>query len=79
MRARIQKWGNSLAVRIPKAFAQQLGMAQDSEIEVELGDSELVIRPAGATYTLRDLVAEIRPETRHDEVATGDPIGREVW
>ena len=45
MKTQVQKWGNSLAVRIPKAFANDLGLAQDSSIELALEDGCLILKP----------------------------------
>ena len=45
MKTRVQKWGNSLAIRIPKAFASQTGLAEDVEVSLELEKGKLVIRP----------------------------------
>lgn len=79
MRARIQKWGNSLAVRIPKALAAEADLDQDSEVELSLVDGSLVIAPAPTRFTLEELVAGITDENRHGETDWGKPVGKEVW
>jgi antitoxin MazE len=80
MRTKVQKWGNSLAVRIPKPFADDLGVDQDAEVELSLEDHELVIRPVSrATYSLAELLDEVTDENLHDEVSTGDAVGAEAW
>ena len=80
MGARVQKWGNSLAVRIPKPFAAELGLREDSEVELRVSEGALVITPAARrSYRLADLVAGIRRSNLHGEVATGSPRGKEAW
>jgi antitoxin MazE len=80
MKARIQKWGNSLAVRIPKAFADEVRLAQDSAVDLTVRNGKLVIVPVDEPeFTLEDLVAKITPENRHGETSTGSPVGDEAW
>lgn len=80
MRARIQKWGNSLALRVPKPFAVELGLDEESSVELSLEEGRLVVRPTvQAAPTLAELLARVTEETRHGEVSTGPPQGREVW
>lgn len=80
METRIQKWGNSLALRIPQAFAAEVGLSQDSPVELTLEEGRLVIKPVPAgTFTLEDLLAGITPDNLHGEVDTGAPVGKEVW
>ena len=79
MLARVRKWGNSLAVRIPKAFADEAGLEQDSEVEVSLVDGRIVIEPSDAALTLDQLLAQVNEENLHREVDTGPATGREAW
>ncbi len=79
MLARISKWGNSLAVRIPRAFAAELGIQEGVEVEMSVEDGRLVIAPARPEYGLEELSAGITPENRHDETDWGRPTGGEVW
>lgn len=80
MKAAIQRWGNSLAVRIPRAFAAETRIRDGSEVEFSLKGGALVIRPVRRTrLALDDLLKEIKPSNRHEEITTGDPVGREVW
>lgn len=78
MHAHIQRWGNSLAIRIPKAFAQEAGLQADSEVEITLRDGEIVVRKR-PTYSLDDLLALVTPENRHEEWDMGPAVGKEVW
>ncbi len=80
MQTRIQKWGNSLGLRIPKSFAEEAGVEAGSEVDLSLEDGELVIRPKRAPkYDLRMLLRRVTAENVHTEVESGQPVGREVW
>ncbi|GIO98411.1 multidrug transporter MatE [Paenibacillus lautus] len=73
--AQVQKWGNSLGIRIPKALAMEIGLEEGSEIDLDVKDGHLVIKPR--TNTLEDLLSKITPDNLHSEVQTGEPQGRE--
>lgn len=80
MRTRIQKWGNSLALRIPKPFAAEMGLEKDGEVELSVEKGRLVIEPPSApSYTLEELLAEVRPSNLHGEIDWGPPVGKEIW
>ena len=75
MRAKIQKWGNSLAVRIPKALAELVELSDGREVELSVEDGKMIVQPARKRrYTLDELVAGITDENRHDEIGTGAPV-----
>jgi antitoxin MazE len=78
MKARIQRWGNSLALRLPKSVAENLGVGEGSVVGLEEREGQLVVRPAHR-YRLTDLLAEVRPEQLHGEVSIGAPRGKESW
>jgi len=79
MRARIQKWGNSLALRIPKPFAEESNLREDSPVDVSLRNGKLVVAIEEPQLSLEDLVAKITPENRHGETETGSAVGNEAW
>jgi antitoxin MazE len=80
MKAKIQKWGNSLALRIPKPVAEDLGMAQDSLVELTMTKKTLVVTPAPReTLSLVELLERVTPENLHGEEDLGSPAGREPW
>ena len=80
MRTRIQKWGNSLALRIPRPFAEESKLREDSPVDVSVRNGKLVVVPLlEPTFTLEELVEQITPENRHSEVVTGETLGNEVW
>ena len=79
MRTRISKWGNSLAVRLPKPFMEELGLGEGAEVEITVRDGQLIMMAANREYLLEDLVRGITPQNRHQESDWGRPKGREVW
>jgi antitoxin MazE len=80
MNARVQKWGNSLALRIPRPFAAEVGLAENTEVELSLDEGRLVIRPIHRVkYDLAELLARVTPRNRHSEVDWRDPVGKEAW
>lgn len=80
MRARIRKWGNSLALRIPKPFAEETGVRQGAEVELSVSEGKLVAAPVRrARITLGGLLAGVRKEMVHREEDFGGPVGREAW
>jgi antitoxin MazE len=80
MQTKVQKWGNSLALRIPKSFATEIGLLNDSLVEVALIDGKLVIAPIAApTYVLDDLLAGITDDNLHTEMLVDESVGNERW
>lgn len=80
MLTKVQKWGNSLALRIPKAFALDAQLDRDSLVELSLVDGQIVIKPVQSpTWTLEKLLAGVNSENIHSEIDTGEAIGNEVW
>ncbi|MGJ3237166.1 MAG: AbrB/MazE/SpoVT family DNA-binding domain-containing protein [Anaerolineae bacterium] len=80
MLAKIQKWGNSLALRIPKAFAEETGIDKNSAVEIRVVDGEIHIVPVRDNrYNLADLLAEVTEDNLHEEVDTGNAMGNESW
>ena len=80
MISRIQKWGNSLAVRIPKVFADEINLVENASIRMMLKDGALVITPNDEPqWTLEKLLAEVTEENIHAEWEIGGPTGKETW
>jgi antitoxin MazE len=80
MKSRIQQWGNSLALRIPKAMIEEAGLSLNAEVELVLVEGELVIKPSyKRRYTLEELVSKITEDNVHEETDWGDPQGNEAW
>ena len=80
METRVQKWGNSLALRIPKPLASELGLENNSPVELSLVEGKLLISPsAQQSLTLKSLLAKVTEENLHREVDTGPAVGGEAW
>ena len=79
--AQIVKWGNSLAVRIPKPVAEIAGVREGDAIVMEAGAGEISLRRKQRIPSLKELVAQITPENRYGEVNAGPERGKEsvVW
>ena len=79
MRAKAQRWGNSLAVRIPKAIADQAGVREKDEFDIEVVANVIRMKPRSRDTSLEQLIAAITPENLHGEEDFGRPQGRESW
>lgn len=75
--AQIVKWGNSLAVRIPKPLAEVAGLTEGDRVLMEAADGQIALRRADQPPSLRELVARITAENRYDETSTGRERGKE--
>ncbi|MGE0501467.1 MAG: AbrB/MazE/SpoVT family DNA-binding domain-containing protein [Rhizobiaceae bacterium] len=80
MFASVARWGNSLALRIPSAFARELDVKEGAAVEISVAGGALVVRPVedSPVYDLDDLLSRITDGNRHGEVATGEAVGNEV-
>lgn len=78
MLAKAQKWGNSLAVRLPKNVAKECGITADSAVEVLNENNFIVIKPVKKKLSLEMLLAQVTEMNLHSEVLTGKPIGKEL-
>ena len=80
MHAKVQKWGNSLALRIPKTFAEDSHLAKGSEVDLSIRDGKIVIDPnPEPNYSLVTLLNGVTDRNRHSEVETGEAVGQEAW
>lgn len=79
VRTHVSKWGNSLAVRIPKAFTADAGLEAGDQVEITLEGGRIVITPVGREYRLGELVDGITADNRPAETDWGPPVGDEVW
>lgn len=79
MQVRIQKWGNSLALRIPKSLAEDSGVDTGSVVELRVVRGKLVATPVADQYELEELLAGVSKTNLHTEVSSGEAVGREVW
>ena len=79
MPLRVARWGNSLAVRLPKPIAEQAGLDEGTQIEVTVENGKLIVTATRQDPTLEELAAGITPENRYEETDWGRPAGREAW
>ena len=80
MDTKIQKWGNSLALRIPKIYAKNTNIEQDTFVDISVEDGKLIITPKNEPLDLLDtLLAQITEENIHGEIDTGPSVGLEIW
>lgn len=80
MKSKVQKWGNSLAVRLPKPFVKEVRIAYGTPVDITVDEGKIVINPHTAEkYELDDLLRGVTKNTIHSEVETGVPAGKEIW
>jgi len=80
MLTRIQKWGNSLGLRIPRSFAADVEVEAGSTVDIRVENGDLVIRPVRRRqYVLSELLEGVNSGNLHEEISTGHPVGREAW
>ncbi len=80
MRVQVQKWGNSLALRIPQPFATEVQVEEGSLVDLSVVQGKLVAAPATTKkITLAKLLAKVSRTNIHGEVDTGPSVGREEW
>lgn len=80
MLTKVQKWGNSLALRIPKAFANGAQLSNDAIVDLSLVDGQIVITSVPKPiWTLEELLSGVQTGNIHQEIDSGNAIGNEVW
>jgi len=77
VKTKISLWGNSLALRVPKSIAQELGIQEGGEVDIQLKGETILIKKS--TPTLKELVSRITPENKHEQIDWGEPVGKEIW
>ena len=80
MHVRVQKWGNSLAVRIPKPLAEDAEVKEGSLLNLAVSEGKVIATPVSKKkLSLKQLLAKVNRKTLHDEIDFGSPVGREIW
>ena len=80
MVTKVQKWGNSLGIRIPKSLAEDARVETGSMVDISLVDGQLVIKPIQSSkYQLKRLLSQVTKDNVHREISSGDPQGKEAW
>ncbi len=76
----VAKWGNSLAVRIPRAIVKDAGLAEGDRLSLDLGaDGAIILRSSRRKYSLDELVAGISKKNQHRQTNWGTAQGKESW
>ncbi|WP_445630033.1 AbrB/MazE/SpoVT family DNA-binding domain-containing protein [Nostoc sp. DSM 114167] len=76
----VTKWGNSLAIRLPKALAEQVNVKEGTDVTFSISGNSIVITPQQRKkYTLDELLEGMTPDNLHSEIDTGSAVGNEVW
>ncbi len=79
MKTIIQKWGNSLAIRIPKSFAAEVKIESETEVDLRVKNGQLIISPIKKEkYNLQTFLSEITDSNIHEEIDFGNPQGKEL-
>lgn len=80
MQTKITKWGNSLALRIPKSFALDANLRQNELVDISIDKEKIIITPIGKKeYSLDELLEGVSEDNLHGEFDTGAPVGKEIW
>lgn len=80
METKIQKWGNSLGLRIPRSFAAEARVEAGATVDLSVENGQLLVRPLrGRKYSLSALLRRVNRRNLHGEVSTGNAVGREIW
>ncbi len=74
----VKKWGNSLAVRLPKDISKALSVQNDSFVELKLVKDGLLLKPKKSSE-LDKLISQINPKNLHTEIKIGKSVGNEIW
>ena len=77
MRSHVAKWGNSLSLRLPKAFVDRLHLKEGDAVDLDVDDGRLLITPAKPSYDLKELLAKITEENQPESIDAG-PMGQEI-
>jgi antitoxin MazE len=80
MTAVVAKWGNSLAIRIPKAISEQASITEGTSIDITVEGNSIIVTPRKRKkYTLDELLEGMTPDKFHPELETGNAVGNEHW
>lgn len=80
METKVQKWGNSLGLRIPRSFAAQAQIEAGTTVDLSVENGQLLVRSLrGRKYSLSALLRKVSRRNLHGEVSTGKPVGHEAW
>jgi antitoxin MazE len=79
MKTKVQKWGNSLAIRIPKAVSKETSITDGTAVDISVNEGGIVVSHAKKGFLLKELLEKVTDENIHREISSGSPVGGEVW
>jgi len=80
MHIRVQKWGNSLAVRIPKPLAEDAKVEEGTVLNLAVSEGKVIATPVKKhKQSLKQMLAKVSRKNLHAEAESGVPVGRELW
>ena len=80
MQTQVQKWGNSLGLRIPRRLGEQIGLDAGNAVSLSAKNGELVVMPAVPTcLSLDELLAAVSDSNLHSSVETRSGVGAEIF
>jgi len=79
MKTTVQKWGNSLAIRIPKNITRDTRLSEGSDLNILVENGKIILSPSAKEYSLSEILKHVTNENIHSEVSTGDQTGGEIW
>lgn len=84
MTSKLQKWGNSLALRIPKSYAKEVKLDEGSKVKIKIEKNSIIISPVmkkkrKKKYNLEEMISQITPENRYNEIDFGPSVGKETF
>ncbi len=79
MRAKFAKWGNSLALRLPKKFAADAQLHEGTAVDLQVEGESLIVTRSRPKFELSDLLSQLKTERRHEEVDWNARKGAEEW
>jgi len=78
MEAVVKKWGNSLGIRIPNPIVREFSLKDGSHVDIDDRGKEIVIKPVQRNK-LSEMLSKINEQNIHEEIDTGEPVGKEIW
>ena len=78
MEAIVQKWGNSLGLRIPNLIVRELSLKNGSIVDINENGKEIIIKPLQKA-TLSEILNAVNENNTHNEIDWGKPVGKEIW
>jgi antitoxin MazE len=79
MSAAVARWGNSLAIRLPRGIAEDAHLSEGTPVMFTTEDGRLIVESTRPRYELADLLAKMQPDHPRSEFDWGTPLGQEVW